>query len=174
MPGMSVQEMKRFLRGAHIAKLATAKRGGWPYVVPVWYEWDGKNCYVVGRKKSDWIGHIKNDPRVTILIDEPEPPYHKVIIEGIAKVVGVKLSDWVGIGKKMVKRYYGPAAGISYLKGSLDQPRVTIRITPRKISTWVNPTDREMKRKPRLAWHPRYYAAGTKWSTEYRSERRRH
>lgn len=173
MPPMSKKEMDEFLAGRHLARIATVKKDGSPYVVPVWYEWDGKYLYVVARQRSAWVQNILRDPRVAVVIDELDPDNPKVIIEGRAEIVGDRLEDWVEIGRRMVKRYYGPEAGDSYLEGSLDQPRYTIRIVPSKITTWRNPPPEVMKEKPRLSWHPRYYVPGTKWYEEYVREQQK-
>lgn len=173
MPAMSKAKMTKFLSGPHIAKVATVRADGSPSLVPVWYEWDGQACYLVIRQKANWVRNIKHEPRVTVLLHNDNPPYQKVIIEGVARIVGDKLSDWIEIGKKMVKRYYGPSAGISYLEGSIDQPRFTVKITPTKITTWVNPPTSVISKTPRLSWHSRYYSRGTKWYKQSSSQRKR-
>ena len=167
---MTKVQMDKFLSGPLIAKVATVRADGSPSLVPVWFEWDGKACYLVIRQKADWVKNIKREPRVTVLLHNDNPPYEKVIIEGEARVVGDKLSDWIEIGKKMVKKYYGPDAGISYLEGSIDQPRFTVMVTPTKITTWVNPSASVISKTPRLAWPSRYYSRGTKWFRESSSK----
>ena len=171
MPAMSKREMDEFLAGRHLARIATIHKGGAPFVVPVWFDWDGKFCYVVGRKKSSWVKDITREPRVAVLIDELDPNSPKVVIEGRAKIIGNKLEDWIDIGRRMVKRYYGSDAGDSYLEGSIDQPRFTIKITPKKITSWRNPSDEEIKANARLTWHSRYYVPGTKWYEQYKREK---
>jgi len=174
MPVMTKAEMEKFLSGPLIAKVATVRADGSPFLVPVWYEWDGGACYLVIRQRANWLKNIKHEPRVTVLLHNDRPPYQKVIIEGDARIVGGSLQDWIEIGKKMVKRYYGPKAGISYLKGSIDQPRFTVKVSPTKITTWVNPPASVIAKKPRLAWHPRYYSRASRWYKEHSRERRKH
>ncbi len=169
---MTKEEIDKFLAEPNIAKVATVKKDGAPFVVPVWYDWDGKNCYLVGRKRAGWVKNLSREARVTVLIDGANPPYPKVIIEGKAKIVGDELEDWIEIGKRMVKKYYGPNAGMSYLEGSIDQPRKTIRVKPKVITSWVTPDEREVTKNPRLSWHPRYYEPGTKWYKDYKKAKR--
>ena len=172
MPSMTKRQIDKFLAGPNIARVATVKKNGAPFVVPVWYEWDGKDCYIVGRESSSWMENIENEPRVTVLIDTDVWPTSKVVIEGEVEIVGRSAEDWVEIGKKMVKKYVGPGAGMSYLQGSLDQPRVTMRITPVKITTWMDPDKKLLKKKPHLAWHPRYYAPGSRFDKAYAAEKK--
>src|SRR5215471_12924551 len=105
MPRLTKQEMDKFLQGPHVAKVATVKPDGSPFVVPVWYEWDGTTLLFGGRKKSSWVEHIRRNSRIAVLIDGPDPPYPKVIMEGVAEIVG---GDWVDMGRRMVIRYFGP------------------------------------------------------------------
>jgi PPOX class probable F420-dependent enzyme len=132
---MSTEEMEEFLKGPNLARVAVVRGDGSPFIVPVWYEWDGKYLYVVGRKRSSWVDDVRRDGRVCVLIDEDKLPLRKVIIEGTAEVVG---TDWIEIGKRMAVRYFGPDVGPKYLEGTLDQPRWVIRITPKKNNNLEN------------------------------------
>jgi len=172
MPRMTKKQLGEFLNGAHVAKLSVVRADGSPFVAPVYYQWDGTVFYIVGRKKASWAENIRREPRVTLLIDEPKYPYPRVTIQGKAKVVGTELSDWVKIGEKQVKRYFGSQAGISYFEGSMDQPRLTIEITPTKITSWISPPESVLKEKPMLDWHPKYYEPGTKWYAQYETMRK--
>jgi PPOX class probable F420-dependent enzyme len=164
---MSTEEMEEFLKGPNLARVAVVRGDGSPFIVPVWYEWDGKYLYVVGRKRSSWVDDVRRNGRVCVLIDEDKLPLRKVIIEGTAEVVG---TDWIEIGKRMAVRYFGPDVGPKYLEGTLDQPRWVIRITPKKITTWKIPPEFAGGKE---AWHPRYYEPGTRWYMEYQKERQK-
>ena len=41
--GLTAEEMEDFLAGNAVARLATLKPDGSPYVMPVWYQWDGQD-----------------------------------------------------------------------------------------------------------------------------------
>jgi PPOX class probable F420-dependent enzyme len=163
---MKASEIREFLNKGNIARLATVKPDGAPYVIPVWYDWDGTNCFIVARKRSSWVKNIRHEPRVAVLIDADETPFQKIVIEGEARIVGSKLSDWIEIGKRMVKRYYGPTAGTSYLKNTIDQPRYTIKISTKKITTWIGAEES----RGRLSWHPKYYEPGSAWDLQRQAE----
>ena len=49
----------------------TLTEDGYPYVTPLWYEYDGSGYILIGRERADWIGHIRRDPRVGLCIDDP-------------------------------------------------------------------------------------------------------
>ena len=68
--GMTRAEMDAFLAGPWLARVACLKPDGAPYVVPLWYHWDGDSFFVVGRKRSQWVQHLKADDRCAICIEE--------------------------------------------------------------------------------------------------------
>ena len=76
-------------------KLATLTPEGWPYIVPVWYEYDGEAFSALGRPKSRWVAHIENDSRASICVDTTEAPYKRVIVQGNAKIADMQFTgDW--------------------------------------------------------------------------------
>jgi PPOX class probable F420-dependent enzyme len=165
MEEQKMRKVDEFLRRPLIAKIATVRPDGSPYVVPVIYKWDGQFIWVIGRKRSAWIEYIRREPRVAVLIDEPNPPHPRVLIEGEAEIVG---TEWLELGKEMLERYMGRDLSQKYLEGTIDQPRWLIRITPKKITSWIISMEDAATKK---TWHPRYYEPGTKWYEEYMREK---
>lgn len=149
-----------------MARVATVAPDGEPHVTPMWFMWDGERVYVIGRKRSSWVEHMRTEPRVTVMIDDAGPPEFKIGIYGTARISG---SDWIEIGKKMSTKYFGDHTGIEYLKASQDQPRFLVEITPRKIITWEVSPDKAAGKE---GWHPRYYEPGSKWYKEYQLEKK--
>ena len=143
MPPLDRQQLHDFLSsGRHIMKLATLTPDGWPYVVPVWYDYDGETFMVAGRGKARWVAHIQNDPRVSLCIDTSDAPYTRVLIEATAEIVD---SSWVPSSPQRAIRYLGEEAGRRYFEETRRVRRALARIVPRKIITWSGGE-----------WHPRY------------------
>ena len=143
MPRLTNQQLNDFLTsGAHLMKLATLTPEGWPYVAPVWYDYDGEAFYVAGRRTANWVAHIRDDERVSACIDTCDAPYTRVIVEGTAEIVD---GAWMGDWKHWAVRYRGEEEGTAYYEETKHMPRAYIRIMPRKITTWAGP-----------GWHPRY------------------
>jgi hypothetical protein len=46
---MSREERDAFLALPLLCRLACLDPRGWPYVVPVWYEWDGAGFWIIPR-----------------------------------------------------------------------------------------------------------------------------
>src|SRR5689334_19752301 len=86
---MEQQEMDEFLGGSNLARLAVLDENGWPYVQPVWYQWDPAQgiFWIVARKRSAWAPMMQRDERVAITIDGETRPYRKVSLQGKAEVV---------------------------------------------------------------------------------------
>jgi len=167
MPAMNKQQIDDFLRESQVSRIATIADDGAPYVVPVVYEWDGQHMFIVARKRAAWVKHLRREPRVSVLVDEAPIPQRKVMIQGVAEIVG---TDWIAIARRIVGKYLGSAVSDKYLGGTRDQPRWVIKVTPTNITTWHNPPQYADSKE---AWHPRYYEPGTKWYEEYQKERKK-
>lgn len=145
---MDRQEMEDLFATGTVARLAVLDEAGWPYVVPIWFEWDAEESvfWVIPRQKSAWARHMARDPRVALTIDTPEPPYRKVAAQGIATLVEEPNvgGRWVEIARRMSTRYLGPH-GPDYLVPTLDKPRWLFKIEPKRLISWQG-----------VDWHPRY------------------
>lgn len=152
---MSPAEVDAFLAGPWLARIACLKPDGAPCIVPVWYHWDGKAFWVVARKKSAWAHYLAADPRISLVVDEPEPPIRKVICDGRAEVIEAGVGPLLDNGEKSVwnqigenhtgPRYLGPKA--SEYRGSVNiEPCWTFRIEPDKLTTWQG-----------FGWHKKYF-----------------
>jgi hypothetical protein len=146
--GMTVEEVDAFLGSPDstwLVRLAVLKEDGWPFVTPLWYQWDGEAFYVVGRKRSAWVQDIERDPRCAVAIDEPAMPpdggLRKVLAQCTGEVVEGPVvaegSKWVEVADEMALRYAGPG-GPEALKASYSWERYLVKLTPREgsLRTW--------------------------------------
>ncbi len=131
--GMHPDEMHAFLTETKIfAKVATTNEDGWPYANPVWYEYDDGGFYIVTKELAGLTRNLRRDPRCSILIDNPEPPYKRVLVMGEGQFVE---EDWEERARRMVLRYLGEG-GLDYFEATKHLPRVTIRVQPVKTTSW--------------------------------------
>jgi len=145
-------EVQAFLASGRLCRLGWLRDDGWPAVVPVWYEWDGQGFFLVPRQHSAWAHAIQRNPRVSLCIDEEEPPNRRVLVRGQGHIleepnVG---GAWVAIARRMAERYLG-AQGPAYLEPTLSRPRWLIRVEPLALTTWQG-----------ADWHPRYLEPETR------------
>jgi PPOX class probable F420-dependent enzyme len=150
--GLTAAEMATFLAEPWNGRLATLGPDGWPYVAPVWYEFEPAAgvFLVVGRERADWVGHVRADPRVAFHVADDEHPEHtRVVVQGRAAIlegpVAPSASARIGaLTRRLSLRYLGPD-GPTYAERTIHRPRVLVEIRPERWRTW---TGRE--------WHRRY------------------
>jgi general stress protein 26 len=133
---LSQEDMEAFLATDVLCRLAVLDNEGWPYLVPLWFQYKDGGYYVVGRERSDWCEMLKKDPRCYLSIDETGAQ-RKVMVRGEAELieepnVGGK---WVEIAREMSYRYLGPN-GPDYLVPTLTEPRWLFFIRPLTTRTW--------------------------------------
>lgn len=134
--GMSEEEKAEFLSGAPLCRLGCLDEEGWPYVVPVWYQYRDGGFYIIPRARSVWAKYIQRDPRVFLCIDVPEG-LRKVMVRGRAEIVEEPNvgGKWVKIAEDMSLRYLGEN-GPKYLEPTLPEPRWLLFVHPESTKTW--------------------------------------
>jgi PPOX class probable F420-dependent enzyme len=138
-------ELRDFLAGAWICRLATLGADGYPQATPLWFEYDGEGYVFIGRERAEWVRQIRHDPRVGLCIDDPDGSHRRVAVQGRAEIVeGPSVrGPWLPIARRMAERYMGGPDGIQYMERTLDYPRVTVRVTPERTTTWRGPWARK-------------------------------
>ncbi|MEV8045742.1 PPOX class F420-dependent oxidoreductase [Streptomyces griseoluteus] len=110
--------------------VGTIQPDGSPQMSPVWVKRDGDDVLIsttVGRRKEK---NLRRDPRVTVVVTDPENPYEYAEIRGTAELTtegGQALIDELSLkytGKKYAE--FNPAS-------ANDAERVVVRVTPRKV-----------------------------------------
>lgn len=107
MASMSEQERRRFLLDtARTAELATVRPDGRPHVAPVWFDLDGDNLIFSTGERSVKGRNLIADPRLSICVDDDQPPFAYVIVEGKAELGRdpAALREWAG---RIGARYLG-------------------------------------------------------------------
>ena len=150
--GLGDVELARFLADPWTARIATVGADGWPYVTPVWYEFDAATrvFLVVGRERAAWVAHVAREPRVSLHVaDDAHAQHTRVLVQGVAEVlegpVAPAASARVGaLTERLSRRYLGPE-GPMYAGRTAQRPRVLIGIRPTRWRSWTG-----------QEWHPRY------------------
>lgn len=71
---MRPDDVERFLAEPHVAVLATLRRGGLPYTVPIWHLWRDGLFWFTGTYERVWCRQLFADPRASLCI-EAGPPF---------------------------------------------------------------------------------------------------
>jgi len=137
--GLTKEEIIEFLSGPIVARIATVKEDGAPYIAPIWQYYDGEVMWVIPRERSIFVKHIRRSPRVAVSCAYDTAPWTRVLIQGRAEIVeGPKPVEGLiaEIGEQMAVRYLGEH-GAEYASITWDRPRYLIKISPEKISSWT-------------------------------------
>ena len=143
-------EVAVFLAEPWNGRLATLGPEGWPYVAPVWYEFDGTAFLIVARERARWVAHIRTDPRVAFHVaDDVHRAHTRIQVRANAMVLEGPIAPSASptlleLTYRLSRRYLGPE-GPRYAERTIDRPRVLVRLDPVAWTTWTGPE-----------WHPRY------------------
>src|SRR5438105_11455074 len=114
MAPLSRERLDAFLARPLIARLATITPEGDPYVTPIWYAWDGQQVLMSARARSQYLAHLRLNPRVCVSIAEDENPLTRVLIRGRAEIVREAepdRGDWLERSRALCRRYLGEQSG---------------------------------------------------------------
>ncbi len=150
--GLTESELVAFLAEPWNGRIATVGSDGWPYLTPVWYEFEAASrvFLVVGRERAEWVGHIRVNPRVAFHVADDQHAQHtRVLVHAHAEIVEGPVAPAASprlltLTDRLSRRYLGPS-GPGYAERTLGRPRVLVHLTPRRWRTWTG-----------QEWHPRY------------------
>lgn len=117
-----------------IAVLATRRKDDSIMLSPVWFEWHegGINIWVP-TPEGGKVGHVRRDPRVTVVVANHEWPYKGFELRGEA-TVSTEPDDFYGVLRRTGLRYSGPEA--AERMASTYAPGAVIRLEPGVIRAW--------------------------------------
>ncbi|HET6285196.1 MAG TPA: PPOX class F420-dependent oxidoreductase [Amycolatopsis sp.] len=133
---MTGEQRRAFLgEGTRTAVFATVRPDGRPHAVPVWFAPDGDDILVNLGADTVKGRALKENPRVSIVVDDPAPPYSFVSVEGVAEIV----TDPEGVreGSALIAQRYLGEAGQEAIEGWLTYAtspgKVIVRVRPENI-----------------------------------------
>ena len=114
MATMTTQQWHDFvMTGTRTGKLAVTLRDGRPYVTPIWFVLDGDDVVLTTGSTSVKNRVLRRDPRVSLCVDDENPPYSFVVISGEATISEDpdQLLHWATV---LGSRYMGAERGAEY------------------------------------------------------------
>ncbi|MFI9453766.1 PPOX class F420-dependent oxidoreductase [Amycolatopsis sp. NPDC052450] len=137
MPEKMTDEQRRaFLtEGTRNAVFATVRPDGRPHAVPVWFALDGDDILVNLGADTVKGKALKENPRVSVVVEDPAPPYSFVSVEGVAEIVPDP--EEVRQGSALIAQRYLGEAGQEAIEGWLayatSPGKVIVRVRPENI-----------------------------------------
>jgi PPOX class probable F420-dependent enzyme len=135
-------ELRAFLlAGTRTAKVAVVRRDGSPLVTPVWFLPDEDGSIVFETGRSSVKGHaLARDPRVSICVEDDEPPFGFVRVDGIAELSHDRdeLLSWA---TRIAARYMGADRAEEFGRRNAAPSELLVRVRPQRIIAQVELAD---------------------------------
>jgi PPOX class probable F420-dependent enzyme len=127
-------EIRTFLSaGTRTGKLAVTRLDGSPMVVPIWFVVDDDGSLLFTTWRDTIKGKaIRRDGRVSLCVDEEQPPFAYVRVDGTATLEEdpERLRTWA---TRIAARYMGADRAAEYGERNGVPGELLVRITPGKI-----------------------------------------
>jgi nitroimidazol reductase NimA-like FMN-containing flavoprotein (pyridoxamine 5'-phosphate oxidase superfamily) len=131
MPPLTEEEIEVFLSQALIARLGTLNEDNTIHIAPILFKYENGEFTIGTQNASRRVRNIKRNPQVTLLIDDPTPPFKSVLVYGKAEL------DYDGIVQKRIaifERSNPPEQAAQMAEGLCNKwPGVIIRIKPDRM-----------------------------------------
>jgi PPOX class probable F420-dependent enzyme len=129
--GLRPEDLGDLLELPLLAVLATYRRDGTVMLSPVWHEWRDGGFDVMTGSRDGKAGHLRRDPRASIVVCEHSPPYRGIEIRTRARLSA--LHDGTVVSR-IAARYLGQEAGDRYAETAGDD--LLIRLEPGELRAW--------------------------------------
>jgi len=121
------EKAQKFLEQPFVGTVTTLRDDGSPHSTIVWVDTDtGEVSFntATGRAKEK---HLRRDPRVSVLVVDPENTYKWVAVSGTAELTTDGADDQID---RLAKKYLGQD---EYPWRNPEEERITVRITPQHV-----------------------------------------
>lgn len=130
---MTATEVRDFLlHGTRTAKVATVLADGTPHVAPVWFVLDGEQVVFTTPAPSVKGRNLRRDPRVSLVVDDEEPPYAYVHVRGRA-TISDDLDELRRFATEIGGRYMGADRAEEFGARNAVPSELLIRVTPHRV-----------------------------------------
>ena len=119
--------------GTRTGKLGYVAADGRPLVAPVWFVVeDGALVFNTGGATAKGRA-LRRDPRVVIVVDDQQPPYSFVQVQGTASIVDDDPDDLLATATRIAARYMGDEQAEQFGKRNATPGELVVRVTPTKV-----------------------------------------
>ena len=142
METMTKAEYMAFLNDTpRCGKIATVRADGRPHVVPIWFMMEGEKLIFTAWHTSVKVKNILRDSRVAICVDEDQPPFHYVVLEGHVTVLDKSLEASRHHATIIGGRYMGADKAEEFGRRNGKEGEWVMQMIPDKIIAHKNVTD---------------------------------
>ncbi len=138
---MTSEEYQDFLLASiRTATLATVRPDGRPHAAPIWYGLDGETFVFLTGEGTVKGKNMKREPRVSLCIDDERPPYHFVIVEGVATLAADD-PDLLLWATRLGGRYMGEDQAEAFGRRNAVPGELLVRLAPTRVLAYTNVAD---------------------------------
>ena len=138
---MTAAEYREFLLGSvRTATLATVRADGRPNVTPIWYHLDGETFVFTTGEDTVKGRNMRRDGRVSLCIDDERPPFHFVIVEGVATLTADD-PDLLLWATRLGGRYMGEDEAEAFGRRNAVPGELLVRVAPTKVLAYMDIAD---------------------------------
>ena len=138
---MTAAEYREFLLGSvRTATLATVRAAGRPHAAPVWYHLDGETFVFTTGEDTVKGRNMRRDGRVSLCIDDERPPFHFVIVEGVATLTADD-PDLLLWATRLGGRYMGEDEAEAFGRRNAVPGELLVRVAPTKVLAYMDIAD---------------------------------
>ncbi len=130
---MADAEWRAFVQeGTRTGKLATVRADGRPHVVPIWFVLDGDDVVFTTGARSVKAHALRRDPRACMCVDDENPPYAYVMIDGVV-TISDDLEKMLPFATAIGSRYMGAERGEEFGRRNAVPGELLVRLTPTAV-----------------------------------------
>ncbi|MCP2341800.1 PPOX class F420-dependent oxidoreductase [Actinomadura rupiterrae] len=133
MKTMTKDEWHAFVtEGTRTGKVAVTRKNGAPHVTPVWFVLDGDDLLFNTALEGVKGRALARDPRVSIAVDDQEPPFSFVMIDGKAEII-TDMDEMLRWAVAIGARYMGKEKGEEFGKRNAVPSECLVRVHVTKV-----------------------------------------
>jgi PPOX class probable F420-dependent enzyme len=130
MPRMKPDDVTEFLAQPHVGVLATLRRDGRPYTVPVWFLHHEDAFWITGTYDRVWCKQLSGDPRASLCIEASAPVAGHVGVDGTVTAFELPGFDIWPISRLLVDKYVPVAGRDAFFANMRTEHRLLFRLEP--------------------------------------------
>ena len=130
MPRMKPTDVTEFLAQPHVAVLATLRRDGRPYTVPVWFLHHDDAFWLTGTYDRVWCKQLFADRRASLCIEAGGSGAGHVGVDGEVTIHELPEFDIWPISRRLVDKYVGTAQRDAFFANMRTEHRLLFALEP--------------------------------------------
>lgn len=127
---MKPDDVEEFLRQPHVGVLATLRRDGRPYTVPVWFLHHEGSFWISGTYERVWCKQLFHDPRASLCIEAMAPVAGHVGVDGRVIVRELPQFDIWPVSRMLVDKYVQPEGRDAFFANMRTEHRLLFELVP--------------------------------------------